>query len=151
MPTSRRTFLSAAAAIAAYLEGAPLANLSAEQAAVLDALCEQMLPSDDLPGAREANVVRYIDRQLGTEHKRYVEDYRSGLNALRAAGFLERSFEARTTLLERAEAGKVASVPPAFVRMVSDHTMQGFFGDPKHGGNQDSVSWKMLGIGGHSH
>jgi gluconate 2-dehydrogenase gamma chain len=24
--------------------------------------------------------------------------------------------------------------------------MQGFYGDPRHGGNRDRVSWKMLGV-----
>jgi len=27
-----------------------------------------------------------------------------------------------------------------------DHTMMGFYGDPRHGGNKDRVSWKMLGV-----
>jgi gluconate 2-dehydrogenase gamma chain len=36
--------------------------------------------------------------------------------------------------------------------MLADHTMQGFFGDPKHGGNRDRIGWKMIGIEkGHSH
>ena len=24
--------------------------------------------------------------------------------------------------------------------------MQGFYGDPRHGGNRDRVSWKMVGL-----
>jgi gluconate 2-dehydrogenase gamma chain len=24
--------------------------------------------------------------------------------------------------------------------------MQGFYGDPRHGGNREGVSWKMLGL-----
>jgi hypothetical protein len=39
--------------------------------------------------------------------------------------------------------------------MVIDHTMQGFYGSPEHGGNRDEASWKMLGIvdvmEGHKH
>ncbi len=34
----------------------------------------------------------------------------------------------------------------SFFRMVRDHTMQGFYGAPRHGGNQDAVSWQMLGV-----
>ena len=33
-----------------------------------------------------------------------------------------------------------------FFQMVVDHTMQGFYGSPEHGGNKDEASWKMLGI-----
>jgi gluconate 2-dehydrogenase gamma chain len=32
--------------------------------------------------------------------------------------------------------------------MVVDHTMQGFYGSPAHGGNRDEASWKMLGVTG---
>jgi gluconate 2-dehydrogenase gamma chain len=28
--------------------------------------------------------------------------------------------------------------------MLVSHTMEGFYGDPRHGGNRDRVSWKML-------
>jgi len=27
-----------------------------------------------------------------------------------------------------------------------DHTIQGFYGGPRHGGNRDAVSWRMLGL-----
>jgi len=30
--------------------------------------------------------------------------------------------------------------------MVLAHTMQGFYGSPRHGGNRDYVSWTMLGV-----
>ena len=36
--------------------------------------------------------------------------------------------------------------PSEFFSMVIDHTMQGYYGDPRHGGNRDAVSWKMLGL-----
>jgi gluconate 2-dehydrogenase gamma chain len=43
----------------------------------------------------------------------------------------------------------------SFFAMVIDHTMQGFYGSPEHGGNRDEASWKMLGIvdvmEGHKH
>jgi len=34
---------------------------------------------------------------------------------------------------------------PFFQRQV-DHMMQGFYGSPRHGGNKNEASWKMLGI-----
>jgi gluconate 2-dehydrogenase gamma chain len=29
---------------------------------------------------------------------------------------------------------------------VVSHTMQGFYGDPRHGGNRNWASWRMLGV-----
>ena len=33
-----------------------------------------------------------------------------------------------------------------FFATVIAHTMQGYYGDPRHGGNRDAVSWRMLGV-----
>jgi gluconate 2-dehydrogenase gamma chain len=33
-----------------------------------------------------------------------------------------------------------------FFDMLVAHTMQGFYGDPRHGGNRERASWKMLGV-----
>jgi gluconate 2-dehydrogenase gamma chain len=45
----------------------------------------------------------------------------------------------------RGEAWKGVSAKSFFTTVVS-HTMQGFYGDPRHGGNRDRVSWKMIGL-----
>jgi gluconate 2-dehydrogenase gamma chain len=34
---------------------------------------------------------------------------------------------------------------PFFYLMLT-HTRQGFYGDPRHGGNRDMASWKMLNL-----
>ena len=33
-----------------------------------------------------------------------------------------------------------------FFRLVRDHSMQGFYGSPRHGGNRGYASYKMLGL-----
>jgi len=33
-----------------------------------------------------------------------------------------------------------------FFELIRDHTMQGFYGDPRHGGNREYASWVMLGV-----
>ena len=33
-----------------------------------------------------------------------------------------------------------------FFDLVRAHTMQGYYGSPRHGGNRDAVSWRMLGL-----
>jgi len=34
----------------------------------------------------------------------------------------------------------------AFFELVLAHTRQGFYGDPRHGGNCGMASWKMVGL-----
>jgi gluconate 2-dehydrogenase gamma chain len=33
-----------------------------------------------------------------------------------------------------------------FFEMVRRHTLEGYYGSPRHGGNRDAVSWRMLGL-----
>jgi gluconate 2-dehydrogenase gamma chain len=33
-----------------------------------------------------------------------------------------------------------------FFDLVRNHTMQGYYGSPRHGGNRDAISWRMLGL-----
>ena len=33
-----------------------------------------------------------------------------------------------------------------FFDLVREHTMEGYYGSPRHGGNRDAVSWRMLGL-----
>lgn len=133
----RRAFLAAPALLA----NAATVSLTAAEANWLDAICEQIVPSDEDPGARQAGVVNYIDRQLAGPLQRFRKAYQDGLADFmrRKPDFLELSFEAQTEHLKSIE------TTPFFL-MVVDHTMQGFYGDPKHGGNRDRVSWKMMKI-----
>jgi hypothetical protein len=50
-------------AVAGGTVAIPFQAFSVEQRALLAAVCEQMLPSDDLPGAKEAGVVQYVEQQ----------------------------------------------------------------------------------------
>ena len=36
--------------------------------------------------------------------------------------------------------------PQAFFARLVRYTMMGFYGDPRHGGNRQHVSWRMLGV-----
>lgn len=157
----RRTFIVAGAASAVVpLQAAPgWQYFTAEEAALVDALCEQIVPADKDPGAKQAAVVRYIDHQLTGPLKRYAKAYRTGLPELEQAcvrskgkKFVELPFVEQTHFLESIERGPNKSLT-LFFAIVVDHTMQGFYGDPKHGGNADEASWKMLKIeqmmGGH--
>jgi gluconate 2-dehydrogenase gamma chain len=130
----------------------PLTFFTPQEAALVEAIAEQFIPTDDDAGAREAGVVFFIDRQLAGKHKRHAAAYRKGLPALDAAcrdaagkPFLELDSSARRAFLQRVERDEVKG-HRAFFEMVLDHTMQGYFGHPKHGGNRGQASWKMLKI-----
>jgi gluconate 2-dehydrogenase gamma chain len=137
----------------------PWKVLTAAEAALLAAVCEQIIPTDKDPGAKEAGCVNFIDKQLAGPYRRFLGRYRDGLAALQATSqslhdkrFEELAFDDQTKLLEQVEAGRAPNehwkgVSSAeFFRLVCGHTMQGFYGSPRHGGNKDYVSYKMLGV-----
>jgi gluconate 2-dehydrogenase gamma chain len=161
----RRSFLKTGAAVAAATAaacGAPSSAwraLSDEEARTLGAACDCIIPPDQDAGAVEAGVVTFIDRQLATRQKRALGEWRAGLRSLDAAArrrqakpFADLPIESRTELLADAERGRGDKSdwgdvdPAAFFRRLREHTMMGFYGDPRHGGNRDRVAWRMLGI-----
>ncbi len=147
---SRRTFV-AIGAVAAKAAPVEFVFFTASQGALVTLLAEQIVPKDDAPGATDAGVVHYIDRQLAGPLRPLAALYREALAAfepMRAMSFAEQT--AFLKAVEKKEHGEAAA--RLFTVMI-DHTMQGFYGAPSHGGNHDEVSWKMLGIqhemGGH--
>ncbi len=162
---SRRDFLkagTAAATATAVACGGGTSRfrvLSEAEALTLAAACDQIVPKDEDPGASEAGVVAFIDRQLATRAKRDLARWRAGLRGLDASArrrfgvaFAEAALDDQTALLtdlERgvAEAADWSGIAPAtFFRLLRDHTMMGFYGDPRHGGNKERASWRMLGV-----
>jgi gluconate 2-dehydrogenase gamma chain len=158
-PTSirRRRFIGAAVTAAA----APLVScggsgsrfrfFTADQARTLGAVCEQIIPADQDPGAGEAGVVNFIDRQLGRKYREYRQAYQEGIAAIDRAAvavsgarFADLPFGRQREVL--AAIDKNQQPGKAFFDLAVTHTMQGFYGDPRHGGNRDRASWKMLGI-----
>lgn len=129
------------------------------EAVLVDAICEQIIPADQDPGAREAQVVNFIDKQLVGPYTRYQQAYRTGLQSVQATSqemfgrnFETLSFDDQTAVLKALESGKAAKnhwpdqTSNAFFAMMIGHTMQGFYGSPRHGGNKDYASYKMLGL-----
>lgn len=131
----------------------PWRSLTSDEADTLASLCNQIIPEDQDPGASSAGVVNYIDVQLASRLKRMKKVYRAGI-----AGLNDRSFEKYgkrfaslsdqqqiefLTAIDGDQAWKGTSLHK-FFRIVIDHTMQGFYGDPRHGGNRNRASWAML-------
>ena len=61
---------------------AKLEVLTADQAAEIEAAASRIIPTDDTPGAREAGVIYFIDRALGTFATDSRGDYEKGLSGL---------------------------------------------------------------------
>lgn len=133
--------------------------LTEPEAALLAEICGQIIPRDDVPGAAETGGVDYIDRQLCGPYMRLRGAYRAGLESFSRtcqrvfrAPFAELSGTQKIAALRLVETGgapgELWGDPPqsAFFNMVLAHTMQGFYGSPRHGGDRDYASYRMLGL-----
>jgi gluconate 2-dehydrogenase gamma chain len=133
--------------------------LEEKEVSLLDAIVEQIIPTDDFPGGKWANVTNFIDKQLNSYYKRHRTAYREGLSAfektvlqMKARKFEALPFEDQTAVLQQMEAGDFPgdywkeNSPAGFFDMVRQHALQGFYGSPLHGGNREYISYRMLGL-----
>jgi len=133
--------------------------LNEEEIALLDAIVEQVIPTDDFPGGKWANVSNFIDKQLSTYYAKHKSVYREGLAAfektviqMNGKKFEELPFGDQTAVLIKMEAGEFSGnywkdhPSSGFFDMIRQHTLQGFYGSPLHGGNRGYISYRMLGI-----
>jgi gluconate 2-dehydrogenase gamma chain len=143
----------------------PLRFFTEQEAKVVVAACERIFPANESgPGATQAGVVVYIDHQLagpyGTDRYRdtqppFVEStpghgyqgkenpqeiYRAGIQKLGEsfAGLDASRQDERLEAMEKTH----------FFQLLRQHTIEGMFCDPMHGGNASLVGWQMLGYPG---
>ena len=125
-----------------------LSFLSPLEAADVDAVTAQIVPTDDTPGAREAGVVQFIDRALGTFLAHLAVDYRAQLVEFQssfrvrypdASSFASLDSDAQIAYL------KTVDRTPFFeaTRLL---TLLGMFTSPEYGGNRDGLGWKLIGF-----
>ena len=142
----------------------PLRFFTRDEALDIAAAASQIFPSDDSgPGANEAGVVIYIDRQLagpyGRDRYRYTqppwveglvehgyqgkespaEIYRLGLKQIQ--GIRDLATKEQHEALRRIER-------TVFFQLLRTHTIEGMFCDPMHGGNIDMIGWQLIGFPG---
>jgi gluconate 2-dehydrogenase gamma chain len=143
----------------------PLKFFTQSEAMVVAAAASRIFPSDEEgPGAREAGVAIFIDRQLagpwGRDRHRYTHPpfdetapeefgnqgtatpqqiYREGLKQL--VGFDHLAPSEQDETLKKMEKG-------AFFNLLRRNTIEGMFCDPQHGGNIDMVGWQLIGFPG---
>ena len=153
--------LGSTAAITRYRRPPPPGYrfFTANEAALLIEICEQLIPRDDSPGATDTGAIWYIDRQLCGRFAAQQPTYRRGLESFRLTcvqeykkTFGELSAAGKIEALRAIEAGRAPKAlwsnpsPAAFFNTVLAHTMQSFYGSPRHGGNRGFASQRMLGL-----
>ena len=122
--------------------------LSEAEAADVEAVAAQIIPTDDTPGAREAGVVNFIDRALATFLSQLASDYRAHLADFQTA-FRARhpaaSSLASLASEQQVEYLKAVDQTPFFetTRLL---TLLGMFSMPGYGGNRDGLGWKLIGF-----
>ena|SRR5690554_4341097 len=127
------------------------------EAECLGCLCEQLIPADDFPGAREAGVVNFIDKLLYQRFPELTEPYKNRLQSLEVfcgttygKVFAQLNWDTQHALLEQMEKGEQPASfwekidQKEFFNMALRNTMQGFYGSPRHGGNKDYASYRMM-------
>ena len=131
--------------------------LTESESVLLDALVEQIIPTDEWPGGRDAGITNFIDKQLVGPYTRFQETYRKGLLAIKETcqtkfqkRFEDLPWDDQTQFLKTMESGKMEGknwekgFDKLFFGLLRNHSMQGFYGSPRHGGNKNNVSYKML-------
>jgi gluconate 2-dehydrogenase gamma chain len=124
-----------------------LAFFTEAQAAEVEAMADQIIPTDDTPGAREARCLYFIDRALTTFDKSKQKSYTQGLQDLQSKTQQLFPSAAKFSALGSADRIKVLTEieKTPFFNTVRVHTIIGYLSRPVHGGNHDKVGWKLIG------
>jgi hypothetical protein len=117
-------------------------------AADVDAICAQIVPSGATPGAREARTLYFIDRSLSTYFSGLAGDFAKGLSefqmTFRARNPAAKSFAAAREDVQTAFLKTVDRTP--FFETIRMLTVLGMFSSPKYGGNYQGAGWTLLGF-----
>ena len=162
---SRRNFIRMSAAGAGSLclascytgNGSQYRVLTNEEARIVDSLADQIIPPDEYAGGSEAGVTRFIDRQLAGFYSEHTRMYRVCLKGFEETcikvygeGFTGLSLEKQFEYLSNIESGKYNDPEwegftlSSFFGTLRNHCLQGYYGSPRHGGNKNHVSYRMM-------
>lgn len=122
--------------------------LSPEQAAEIEAMAAQIIPTDETPGAREARVIYFIDRALASFDRDQQALYVQGLQDLRAKTRELFPDAGKFSGLAAPQQIQVltAMEETHFFQCIRLHTIMGFLANPEYGGNHDQIGWKLIGF-----
>jgi gluconate 2-dehydrogenase gamma chain len=122
--------------------------LSAAEAADIEAISAQIVPSGATPGAREAHAVYFIDRAMATFFAGRAVEFRAGLSGFqsgyRAANPVSAAFAGIGPDEQTAYLKTVDRTP--FFDAVRTLTVLGMFSSPQYGGNYRGSGWNMMGF-----
>lgn len=125
---------------------------------VMVAIADRLVPADETgPGAKDVDVAAFFGRvfddpRLGTLHPLLKRGCAFLMKAARAEGnkaFVDLDVAAQDDLLLRLSENQMRPDGfhgPTFVRVMLALTLEGFLGDPRHGGNKDGVGWRVVGF-----
>ena len=124
--------------------------LTVAQAADLEAMASQIIPTDDSPGAREMGIVYFMDKSLATFAKRQhgemvkgLKDLTERVQKLRPGA---KSFAALNAADQREILSAMEKDKSNFFEGVRGQTIVGAFANPEYGGNRNKLGWKMIGF-----
>jgi len=122
------------------------AFFTSAQGATVEAMAAQIIPTTDTPGAREAQVIGFIDTALMTFAAGQQAAVKAGLQDLdrRISAMGAASFASLGSAQQIAMLTSIQTTP--FFRAIRDLTVMGMFAAPQHGGNFNKVGWKMIGF-----
>jgi hypothetical protein len=142
------TDATARAAAAAHARREKFSNLSAEQAADLEAIAAQIIPGGDTPGAREAGVVYFIDAALGSFAAGAKVALLAGLDDLHRRLRPEHGADARFSAVDNDRQIDMlrAIEDTPFFGLIRYLTVAGMFSMPSYGGNRDGTGWQLVGF-----
>ena len=137
-----------ACAAEARREGLPFTTFTEREGTDFDALAGRIIPADETPGAREAGVVYFADRALGSFMADLLPEVRAGLGRLhqRALAGDARPFDELPGDRQDELIGAVEQEDPGFFSFARSLVVLGMVSDPAHGGNRDGIGWAMIGF-----
>jgi gluconate 2-dehydrogenase gamma chain len=118
-------------------------GLTTEARAFVAAVSARILPTTDLPGAREANVAEYIDRQMADRQFRVFRD------EIEAGAKRHADLAAMPAAKQDEQLATLQTDDTHLFQVMLTLTLEGAFADPRHGGNRECAGWKLLGVERH--
>jgi gluconate 2-dehydrogenase gamma chain len=139
--------------------------LTIEEAADFNAFAAQIIPTDETPGANEANVVYFVDRALVEFEPATQPLFRQAIADLNRLARASSAQPVRFAALAPAQQmqviraletlphsprpdmlGSFYGVGNNSFDVLRSLVLAGFLSDPELGGNKDSVGWQLIGF-----
>jgi gluconate 2-dehydrogenase gamma chain len=143
----------------------PLRFFSEAEALIVAAAASRIFPTDEMgPGAQEAGVAIYIDRQLagpwGRDRHRYTQEpfdesvppefgYQGKANPQQIYRSALKDLKGFDRLAPAEQDQKLRQIESTFFfSLLRRNTIEGMFCDPMHGGNAGLIGWQLIGFPG---